>query len=89
MSVFQNRLEPVRNLRGFAHPVQAKHHFQKSAGASEPVGTLPEPADLQGSLVRNRYFTWAPVLQYILLNKSTGGPQDTPVADPAPPKVPF
>ena len=69
----------------FDHRVQAKYHFHKSATVAEPVGTWPEPVDLQGSLLRNHHFAWVPVLQYILLNKSTGAPCRRPLCLRAPP----
>ena len=44
----------------------------------EPIGTCPEPTYFERGVTPNDYFLWSPVLQYILLNQSTGGPQDSP-----------
>ena len=44
----------------------------------DPIGSCPDPTYLDGSLVPNDYFLGSPVLQYILLNKSTGGAKDNP-----------
>lgn len=82
----RNLLEPVRNLCLFEHLAWAKHHFPKSAIVSEPAGTLPEPVDLNTSPGPNHHLAWVPVLQYILLNKSTGDP---PAEAPVPPQPPF
>ena len=49
---------------------------------TEPVRTLQEPIYFKGSFIRNHYFPCPPVLQFILLNKSTGDPPKRPPTQP-------
>ena len=74
--------EPIR----FYTPGLSQTQLSQKCILKEPTGTLPEPWYFEGSLIRNHYFPCSPVLQYILLNKSTGDPpQKTPNTHPTQP----